>query len=401
VLAKGISNRGAHDLSGTRLPGINVSVSRINRNVRSGHGVSTATVRYWPKADIDRPFKQLILADTMTHLSVRAAMKRREIIALLGGAAVGLPLATRGQAGATRRVGALIAFAKDDPETEERLAAFQQGLAKRGWVEGRNIHIDYRFAAGRADPFPVFAKELVALQPDVILGHTPGAIVALQRETRTIPIVFVNVSDPIGLGFIASLSRPGGNITGVLHYEATIVGKWLAMLREIAPHLTRAVLLANPTVSSYQYFLRSAAATAPSLGIDLTDSPVQTAADIERAIEELARRPNNGLILPPDASTIVHRDLIVALAARYRLPAVYALKTFVVAGGLMSYGTDQNDMFRLAASYVDRILRGDKPADLPVQAPTRFETTVNLKTAKALGLDVPAHLLVAADEVIE
>jgi putative ABC transport system substrate-binding protein len=328
-------------------------------------------------------------------------MKRREIIALLGGAAVGLPLATRGQAEATRRIGALIAFAKDDPETEERLAAFQQGLAKRGWVEGRNIHIDYRFAAGLADPLPVFAKELVALQPDVILGHTPGAILALQRETRTIPIVFVNVSDPIGLGFIASLARPGGNVTGVLHYEATIIGKWLAMLREIAPHLTRAALLANPKVSSYQYFLRSAQATAPSLGIDLTDSPVQTAADIERAIEELARRPNNSLILPPDATTIVQRDLIVALAARHGLPAVYALKTFVVAGGLMSYGTDQNDLFRLAASYVDRILRGDKPADLPVQAPTRFETTVNLKTAKALGLDVPAHLLVAADEVIE
>jgi len=328
-------------------------------------------------------------------------MRRREIIALLGGAAVGLLLAARGQADATRRIGALIAFAKDDPETEERLTGFQQGLAKRGWVEGRNIHIDYRFAAGRADPFPVLAKELVALQPDVILGHTPGAIHALQRETRTIPIVFVNVSDPIGLGFIASLPRPGGNITGVLHYEATIISKWLAMLREIAPHLTRAALLANPKVSSYQYFLRSAEAMAPSLGIELTDSPVQTAADIERAIEELARRPNNSLIFPPDASTIVHRDLIVALAARHRLPAVYALKTFVVAGGLMSYGTDQNDLFRLAASYVDRILRGDKPADLPVQAPTRFETTVNLKTAKALGLDVPAHLLVAADEVIE
>jgi putative ABC transport system substrate-binding protein len=329
-------------------------------------------------------------------------MRRRDFIAgLLGGTALGSPLGARGQAGSPRRIGALIAFSKDDPETAERLAGFQQGLAKRGWVEGRNIHIEYRFAAGRADPFPVFAKELVALQPDVILGHTPGAIVALQRETHTIPIVFVNVSDPIGMGFIESLPRPGGNITGVLHYEGTIVGKWLAMLRQIAPQLTRAALLANPKVTAYQYFLRSAEATAPSLGIELTDSPVQTAADIERAIEELARSPNNGLILPPDATTIAHRDLIVALAARHRLPAVYALKTFVVAGGLMSYGTDQNDLFRLAASYVDRILRGDKPADLPVQAPTRFETTVNLKTAKALGLDVPAQLLVAADEVVE
>jgi putative tryptophan/tyrosine transport system substrate-binding protein len=310
---------------------------------------------------------------------------------------VAWPSVAHGQQAPTRRIGALIAFAKDDSETEERLAAFRQGLAKRGWVEGRNIHIDYRFAAGRADQFPVLAKELVALQPDIILGHTPGSIVALQRETRTIPIVFVNVSDPIGMGFIASLPRPAGNITGVLHYEGTIVGKWLAMLKEIAPRLTRAALLANPKVSSYQYFLRSAEATAPALGIDLTDSPIQTAADIERVIEALARSPNSGLILPPDASTIVHRDLIVALAARHHLPAVYALKTFVVAGGLMSYGTDQNDLFRLAASYVDRILRGDKPADLPVQAPTRFETTVNLKTAKELGLDVPPVSRLAAE----
>ena len=328
-------------------------------------------------------------------------MGRREFITALVGAAA-WPVAARGQqSGETRRIGALIAFAKDDPETEERLAAFRQGLAKRGWVEGRNIHIDYRFAAGRGDQFPVFAKELVAMQPDVILGHTPGGTVALQRETHTIPIVFVNVSDPIGMGFIATLPRPGGNLTGVLHYEATIVGKWLAMLKEIAPRLTRAALLANPKVSSYQYFLRSAEATAPALGIDLTDSPVQTAADIERAIEALARTPNNGLILPPDASTIVHRDLVVALAARHRLPAVYALKTFVTAGGLMSYGTDQNDLFRLAASYIDRILRGEKPSDVPVQQPTKFELVVNLKTAKTLGLTVPDTVLARADEVIE
>jgi putative ABC transport system substrate-binding protein len=328
-------------------------------------------------------------------------MRRRTFITLLGGAAT-WPLAVRAQQPErTRRISALIAFAKDDPETEERLAGFRQGLAKRGWVESRNIHMDYRFAAGRGEQFPVLARELVAMQPDVILAHTPGGTIALQRETHTIPIVFVNVSDPIGMGFIASLPRPGGNLTGVLHYEATIVGKWLAMLKEIAPRLTRATLLANPKVTSYQYFLQSAEATAPALGIELTDSAVQTAADIERAIEALARSPNNSLILPPDASTIAHRDLIVALAARHRLPAVYALKTFVAAGGLMSYGTDQNDLFRPAASYIDRILRGDKPADLPVQAPRRFETTVNLKTAKALGLDVPPHLLVAADEVIE
>ena len=293
-------------------------------------------------------------------------MKRREFIAGISSATAWPVVVWAQQSGETRRIGALIAFAKDDPETEERLAAFRQGLGKRGRVEGRNIHIDYRFAAGRGDQFPVLAKELVAMQPDVILGHTPGATVALQRETRTIPIVFVNVSDPIGMGFIASLSRPGGNLTGVLHYEATIIGKWLTMLKEIAPRLSRAALLANPKVSSYQYFLQSAEATASTLGIDLTNSPVQTAADIERAIEGLAGSDNNGLILPPDATTVVHRDSIVALAARYHLPAVYGLKTFVAAGGLMSYGTDQNDLFRLAASYVDRILRGDKPTELPI-----------------------------------
>src|SRR5262249_30948918 len=225
-------------------------------------------------------------------------VRGRVFISLLGGATAWPLLARAQQIDRIRRIGALIAFAKDDPETEERLAGFRQGLAKRGWAEDRNIHIDYRFAAGRGDQFPVLAKELVATQPEVILGHTPGATAALQRETRMIPIVFVNVSDPIGMGFIATLPRPGGNLTGVLHYEATIVGKWLAMLKEIAPRLTRAALLANPRVTSYQYFLRSAEATAPALGIDLTDSPVQTAADIERAIEALARSPNNGLILP-------------------------------------------------------------------------------------------------------
>src|SRR5262245_29476917 len=219
-------------------------------------------------------------------------LRRREFITLVGGAAAWPLVARAQQIDRIRRIGALIAFAKDDLETEERLAGFRQGLAKRGWAEDRNIHIDYRFAAGRGDQFPVLAKKLVAMQPEVILRHTPGATAALQRETRTIPIVFVNVSDPIGMGFIATLPRPGGNLTGVLHDEATIVGKWLAMLKEIAPRLTRAALLANPKVTSYQYFLRSAEATAPALGIDLTDSPVQTAADIERAIEALARTPD-------------------------------------------------------------------------------------------------------------
>jgi ABC-type uncharacterized transport system substrate-binding protein len=329
-------------------------------------------------------------------------MRRREFISLLGGAAAAWPLAARAQQGERmRRVGALIAWAEDDPETKERLTGFRQGLAKRGWVEGRNLHIDYRFAAGRAERFPALAKELIALHPDVMLGQGTGVTAILQREARAIPIVFVNVSDPVGMGFIASLPRPGGNLTGVLHYEASIVGKWLAMLKEIAPRLTRAALFANRQTTAFDYFLKSGKAAASSLAIDLVASHVETAADIERAIEAFARVPNSGLLFPPDATTVVHRDLIIALAARHRVPAVYHLHVFVVAGGLMSYGADQNDLFRLAASYVDRILRGDKPTDLPVQAPTRFETAVNLKTAKALGLEVPPGMLVAADEVIE
>ena len=299
-----------------------------------------------------------------------------------------------------RRIGVLIGLAEDDPETKTRLTAFRQGLERLGWSEGRNVRIDSRFAPAGTGQEQALAKELVATQPDVILAHTTQVAAALQRESRAIPIVFVNVSDPIGAGFIASLARPGGNLTGVLHYEASIAGKWLAMLKEIAPRLTRAALVMNP-VGSYDYFLRSTEALAPSLAIELVPSPVENAADIERAIESFARVPDGGLVLPPDATTTVHRDLIIALAARHRLPAVYPLRVFVAAGGLMSYGTDQVDMFRQAASYVDRILRGDKPADLPVQAPTKYETVVNLKTAKALGLTVPPGLLVAADEVIE
>ena len=300
-----------------------------------------------------------------------------------------------------RRVGVLMGFAEDDPEAKARLASLRQGLEKRGWSENRNIRFDYRFTANRSQQFQALAKELLALQPDVILAHTTAITAALQRESRTTPIVFVNVSDPIGSNFIASLARPGGNVTGILHYEASIVGKWLAMLKEIAPGLTRAALLANHKTVSIDYFLQSAKALAPALAIEMVSSHIEGAADIERAIESIARVPNSGLILPPDATAIVHRDLIIALAAKYRLPAVYSLHVFVTAGGLMSYGTDQNDLFRLAALYIDRILRGDKPADLPVQAPAKFETAVNLRSAKALGLTVPPGLLVAADEVIE
>ena len=328
-------------------------------------------------------------------------MRRREFISLLGGAAA-WPVAARSQqSDRMRRIGVLMAIAENDPETQTRVATFRKGLERRGWSEGRNVQIEYRFTAARPERIPGFAKELLALQPDVVLAHSTGVAAGLQRESRTVPIVFVNVSDPIGSGFIASMARPGGNLTGVLHLEASVVGKWLAMLKEIAPRLTRAALLGNRNTTAFNYFMQSAQAVAPSLAIELVPGHIETAADIERTIEALARMPDSGLVLPPDATTITHRDLVLALVAKHRVPAVYAVQAFVAAGGLMSFGTDQNDMFRLAASYVDRILRGDKAADLPVQAPTKFETTVNLKTAKALGLTVPPGLLVAADEVIE
>jgi putative ABC transport system substrate-binding protein len=329
-------------------------------------------------------------------------MRRREFIKLLGGAAGAWPLTASAQQGEQmRRIGVLMGYAEGDSETKIRLAAFRQRLEKRGWSEGRNVQIEVRFAAANANEYEPLAKELLATQPEVILAHTTQVAATLQRESHAIPIVFVNVSDPIGSGFVANLARPGGNLTGVLQYEASVVGKWLAMLKEIAPRLERAAMIANPQTSPYEYFLRAAEAAAPSLAIKLVASPVATAADIEDAIKSFAGAPNGGLLLPADATIVMHRDLIIALAARHKLPAVYAFSFMVAAGGLMSYGIDQAETFRLAASYVDRILRGDKPADLPVQAPTKFETVVNLTTAKALDITVPPGLLVAADEVIE
>jgi putative tryptophan/tyrosine transport system substrate-binding protein len=329
---------------------------------------------------------------------------RRRFIAALGGAAGAWPLAARAQQpDRMRRIGVLMSLAEDDPEAKARLAGFRQGLEKRGWSEGVNVGVDYRYAPAPAiAQAQVLAKELIALQPDVIFAHFTPVIAMLQRESLTIPIVFAGLADPIGSGFVSNLPRPGGNITGVMQYEASVTGKWLAMLKEIAPSLVCAAFVANPkTATYYEYYLRAGEALAPSLGIESVPILVENAADIERAIESFASAPNGGLVLMPDLSTVVHRDLIIALAARHRMPAVYSLRLFVVAGGLMSYGVDFVDMFRQAASYVDRILRGDKPADLPVQAATKFETTVNLKTAKALRLTVPPGLLVAADEVIE
>jgi ABC-type uncharacterized transport system substrate-binding protein len=326
-------------------------------------------------------------------------MRRRDVIKAIAGSAI-WPLAARAQ-DRIRRIGVLMGLTEDDPEAKTRLVALRQALEKRGWFDGRNIHIEIRFIGHGVINYEPLAKELVATQPDVILAHTTPVVVALKRETRVLPIVFVNVSDPIGSGFIANIARPGQNFTGVLQYEVGVVGKWLLMLKEIAPHLERVAVVANPKTSPYDYFLHAAEMVASSLAIKIVASPIATPTDIRKAIETLAATPNGGLLVTPDNTANLHRRLIIELAAKHKLPAVYPYHFFVAEGGLMSYGTDQVDMFRLAASYVDRILRGDKPADLPVQAPTKFETTVNLRTAKALGVTVPPGLLVAADEVIE
>jgi putative ABC transport system substrate-binding protein len=332
---------------------------------------------------------------------VISSIGRRAVLTTLGGAAAAWPFAARAQQPAgMRRIGVLVAGTEDDPEQQTRLAGFRYGLERGGWFEGRNVHVEYRYS-GAGTQMENLAKELVALQPDVIVPAGTGPTAMMQRATSKIPIVFVAVSDPVGSGFVASLPQPGGNITGMLNLEASITGKWMAMLKEIAPQLTRLALLGNPKTTPYDYFLLAAEALAPSLAVEVAPSRVETTADIERAIETLARAPNGGLIVPPDQTLTANRDIIIALAARHRLPTVYNHRVFVAAGGLMSYGTDYVEQYRQAASYVDRILRGEKPADLPVQVPTKYETVVNLKTAKALGLDVPSSLLVRADEVIE
>jgi putative ABC transport system substrate-binding protein len=329
-------------------------------------------------------------------------MRRRDFIQAIA-VSTTWPLAARAQQPEEhmRRIGVLEETAEDDKERNSQFAKFREGLASLGWLEGRTVHVEHRFAAADAGRYETLAKELVALQPEVILAVSTPVTAALQRQTSTIPIVFLGVSDPIGSGFVAGLARPGGNLTGLMLYDAGIAGKWLAMLKEIAPGLERAALVANPKTTAYDYFVRNAKAAAASLGVELVPTPIANAAEIERSIESFARMPNGGLLLPSDGTTIVHRDLVIALAARYNLPAVYAVRFFVTAGGLMSYGTDLGLAFQQAASLVDRILRGAKPIDLPVQTPTKYQTSLNLKTAKALGLTVPPGLLVAADEVIE
>jgi putative tryptophan/tyrosine transport system substrate-binding protein len=328
-------------------------------------------------------------------------MRRRDFIKGIAGSAVARPLAARAQRSEqVRLIGILAGLAEDDPEQVARTAAFRQGFAALGWVEGRNARLDFRFAPSNSQ-LQALARELTSLQPDVIVALGTGMVAAVQRETHTIPIVFVGVSDPIGSGFVARLARPGGNLTGQMNYEEGIVGKWLAMLKEIAPDVTHVAFLGNPKTSPFDYFLRAAQTEAPSLAITVVPGVVENDVDIRRAIESIASTPNGSILVTSDPTTSAHRNVIIALAAEHRLPAVYPLRVFVTDGGLMSYAVDIVDLVRQSASYVDRILRGEKPADLPVQVPTKYQTVLNLKTAKALGLTVPSSLLVRADEVIE
>jgi putative ABC transport system substrate-binding protein len=329
-------------------------------------------------------------------------LNRREFITLLGGAAAAWPLAARAQQGErVRRVGVLMGLAADDPESQARLAAFAQGLQQAGWTVGQNLRIDYRWGAGNANTMRKYAAELVALAPEAILAHSSAAVAPLLQASQTIPIVFTIVADPLGAGFVRSVARPGGNATGFTNFDYGMGGKWLELLKEITPRLTRAAVLRESAIAAGPGQFGAIQAVAPALGIELRPIDLRDADEIERDITAFARGPNGGLIITGSPAATVHRDLIIGLAARFRLPAIYNSGFYTASGGLMAYGPDFVDQFRRAAAYVDRILKGAKPADLPVQAPTKYELVINLKTAKALGLTVPDTLLARADEVVE
>jgi ABC-type uncharacterized transport system substrate-binding protein len=328
-------------------------------------------------------------------------IRRREFIRLLGGAAAAWPVAARGQQGGMRRIGALMNLAADDEESQARYTAFVQALAELGWTVGRNLRIDTRWGASDGDRIRKFAAELIALAPDVILANGSSIVGPLRQATRTVPIVFVSVTDPVGAGLVETLARPGGNATGFTSFEFGVSTKWLELLKEIAPGVTRVAVLRDPTQGSGTSQFAAMQGVAPSLAVELSPVGLRDAGEIERGVAAFARASNGGLIVTSGTSAQAHRALIIKLAARHRLPAVYPLRPFVTSGGLISYAYDNIDQYRRAAGYVDRILKGEKPADLPVQAPTKYELVINLKTAKALGLDVPPTLLARADEVIE
>ena len=326
-------------------------------------------------------------------------MRRRDFIAGLGGAATAWPVGARAQE-RVRRVGVLIGVA-DDPEGQARLAAFKQGMQALGWTENRDLRLDVRFTDGNVARARAVAAELIGLSPELIVANTGQAVNELQTRTRTIPIVFVQVVDPVSAGFVESLSRPGGNITGFVTYDFSIATKWLEILKEIAPNLTRVGVLRDPTVAEASGQLGAIQGVAPSFRVEVSVLDVREPATIDRGIDAFAGAPNSGLIVLANPTATVHLDKIIGAAARHRLPAIYPFRYFARAGGLVSYGVENLDLWRRSASYVDRILKGDKPADLPVQLPTKFEFIINLKTARALGLTVPATLLARADEVIE
>jgi putative ABC transport system substrate-binding protein len=330
-------------------------------------------------------------------------MRRRDFIALVGGAAGAWPLPLSAeQSSVMRRIGVLMGIAENDADAKPRAMAFQQGLQELGWTEGRNVRIEYRWAAADREHMRAYAAELVALAPDLILANTTPVAAALQHATRTIPIVFVNVVDPLGAGFIASLARPGGNITGFLVFEFSMGGKWLQTLKQVAPRVKRVAVIFNPQTAPFGgSFVRVVEAAAPAFAVETVAARVTDIAELESAVASFAGKPDGGLIVLPDLFTTSHRDTIIALAARNHLPAIYPFRYFATSGGLVSDGVDGTDLFRRSASYVDRILRGGKPGELPVQAPTKFELVINLKTAKALNLTISSDLLARADEVIE
>jgi len=330
-------------------------------------------------------------------------MRRRAFIEGIAASAAAWPPAGRAQQSKPkplRRVAALMPYSASDPEAQNRNAAFLQALQQLGWTVGQNVQIEYRWAAGSEGDMRKYAAELVALAPDVILT-SGAAIEPLRRATRTVPIVFVLVPDPVGAGFVDSLARPGGNVTGFANFDYGIGAKWLALLKEIAPNTTRAAVLRDPALRAGMGQWGAIQSASPSVAIEVSPISLVEAGEMESALTAFARNPNGGLIVTGSALTVVRRDLIIALAARYGLPAVYYERNFVSAGGLISYGSNYVELFRLAATYIDRILKGEKPADLPVQTPTKYELAINLKTAKALGLDAPSSLLARADEVIE
>jgi len=327
---------------------------------------------------------------------------RRELLAALGGAAAAWPLAARAQQhGQMRRIGILLPATANDAQYQARVGAFLQALALLGWTIGRNVQVDTRWATANVAEVRRHAAELVALAPDVILAHGGGPVAAVQQATHTVPIVFPIAGDPVGSGLVDSLARPGGNATGFLEFEYSMAGKWLELLKEIAPSVNRAAVLRDTTLGTGAGQFAAIQAVAPLLRMEVIPVNVQKAAEIERAIATFARSSNGGQIVTGGGATQLHRDLIITLAARHKQPAVYNERTFVAGGGLISYGPDYLDQYRLAAGYVDRILKGEKPADLPVQAPTKYELVINLKAAKALGLEIPPTVLARADEVIE